>query len=207
MSKLATFFNGNDTEVGVFYPRHCLVATFPDGEAQKAYLQLRSHGHSDKDVIAVSGPEVVEFAEEYAQKHGLVTKVMTEVSRFFDTEAPYADHDLKMARQGAGFVVAHCRDRWRTAIGRRELDAAHQYHRDGRLHPRRWPCTAARVHGAQALRHGGVLRDDGRSHQKRAWIPLIGQGVDGARRHREPGRRETTVARHEPDRQTHNDGR
>ena len=139
MSKLATFFNGNDTEVGVFYPRHCLVATFPDGEAQKAYLQLRSHGHSDKDVIAVSGPEVVEFAEEYAQKHGLVTKVMTEVSRFFDTEAPYADHDLKMARQGAGFVVAHCRD---------DREKSQVWAQINQLHP-----LAARFYGEAGVEH------------------------------------------------------
>lgn len=109
MSKLATFFHGSDTQWGVFYPRTYLLAAFANWErAQSARRKFTNGGYPDEDVIAVSGGEVVNFADEYLKKHGLWTVFMTEVSRFIDTEATYADHDLELARRGAAFVAIRC---------------------------------------------------------------------------------------------------
>jgi hypothetical protein len=109
MSQLAGFFKGSDTHFGVFYPRHYLLAVFPDSaRAHEARTKLQRSGFADDDVIAVSGEDVVEFADEYLKKHGLWTMLMTELSRLIDTEAAYADHDLELARHGAGFLAVHC---------------------------------------------------------------------------------------------------
>lgn len=109
MSKLAEFFKGEDTKFGVFYPTHCLLAVFPNWrKAMEAYQQLRSVGFNDEEVTAVPGEDAVEFADEYLKKHGLWTVLMTQLSRFFDTEATYADHDLALAKKGAGFIAIHC---------------------------------------------------------------------------------------------------
>ena len=35
---------------------------------------------------------------------------MSELSRLLGTEATYADHDLQMARKGAGFLAVLCHD-------------------------------------------------------------------------------------------------
>lgn len=109
MSRLSTFFTGAHTAFGVFYPKHYLLALFPDfARAEEAQKQLNRTGRADDEVISVSGDEVVEFAEEHLSKDGLWGLLMTELSRAIGTEATYADSDLAAAKKGAGFVAVHC---------------------------------------------------------------------------------------------------
>ena len=109
MSRLSTFFKDADTEFGVFYPKHYLLAAFPDfADADEARVKLIRSGRLEEDVISVPGEEVVRFAEDHLLKDGLWGAMMTELSRTFGTEALYADKDLAAARKGAGFVAVHC---------------------------------------------------------------------------------------------------
>ena len=109
MNRLDTFFKESDTEWGVFYPKHYILALFPNfAEANLAEQALKRAGRSDEDVIAVPGEEVVHFAEDHLIKDGLWGMLMTELSRTFGTEALYADQDLAAAKEGAAFVAIYC---------------------------------------------------------------------------------------------------
>src|SRR5579864_1779176 len=109
MSRLSTFFENKDIEFGVFYPKHCILAAFENlTDADRAKEKLTQAGFMDKDVISVSGEEVVDFAEDHLLKDGLWGALMTELSRTFGTEALYADKDLAAAKKGAAFLAVHC---------------------------------------------------------------------------------------------------
>jgi hypothetical protein len=109
MNRLSTFFKDGDTEFGVFYPKHYLLAVFPNlAEADLAKEELNHAGRVDDDVISVSGEEVVHFAEDHMLKDGLAGVLMTKLSRMFGTEALYAEKDLAAAKKGAAFVAVHC---------------------------------------------------------------------------------------------------
>ena len=109
MSRLSTFFKDADTEFGVFYPKHYLLAVYPNfADADCAKAKLNCSGRPDEDVICVPGEGVVRFAEDHLLKDGLWGMMMTELSRVFGTEALYADKDLAAAKKGAAFVAVHC---------------------------------------------------------------------------------------------------
>jgi len=109
VNRLSTFFRNSDTEFGIFYPRHYLVAVFPNlAEADGAKQELEHAGRVDEDVISASGEEVVLFAEDHLLKDGLWGVLMTELSRMIGTEALYADKDLAAAKTGAAFLAVHC---------------------------------------------------------------------------------------------------
>ena len=108
-STLTAYFDGSDTQFGIFYPHHHLVAVFASlAEATRARKTLVDSGHSGADCITAGGEEVVRFAEEHLQKEGLWGLLMTQLSRAIDTEATYADQDLEMARQGSAFLAVRC---------------------------------------------------------------------------------------------------
>lgn len=108
MSVLAEFFRGSETQLGIFAPRQHLVALFPDlAAARKAERNLLDAGFREDEVIAVPGEDVVNLLKTHARHSGLGTFVMQELSRMFETEEVYADHDLKLASGGAGFLAVH----------------------------------------------------------------------------------------------------
>jgi hypothetical protein len=108
MSQLASFFKGSDTRLGVFYPENYIIATFPslDG-ANQAAAKLRGAGFSTEEVIAVAGTDFVKLMQEEMTLGGIL---MTEVSRFLDTEANYSDRDTRDAEHGAGILAVYCAD-------------------------------------------------------------------------------------------------
>ncbi len=108
-NRLSTFFKDDDTELGFFYPKHYLLAVFPNlAEADLAKNELRHAGRVEEDVISVSGEEAVHFDEDRVLKDGLGGALMTKLSRMFGTEALYAQKDLAAAKKGAAFVAVHC---------------------------------------------------------------------------------------------------
>jgi hypothetical protein len=108
MNRLTTFFKDADSEFGVFYPKHFLLAVFPNlPDADRAKEELTRAGRLEEDVISVSGEEVVHFAEEHMHKDGLWGLLMTKLSRGIGTEASY-DKDLAAAKNGAAFLAVHC---------------------------------------------------------------------------------------------------
>jgi hypothetical protein len=118
MSRLSSFFKDADTELGIFYPKHYLLAAFPNlADAERAQAGLGHAGRVDEDAISVSGDEVVHFAEDHLLHDGLWGVLMTELSRTLGTEAAYADRDLEAARKGAAFLAVHCpTDEAKTAV-------------------------------------------------------------------------------------------
>jgi hypothetical protein len=111
MSVLATFFNGTDTHLGLFYPTRYLFAVYPSFEnAEEARNQLAAAGLGSERTIAVPGEDVIQFAEEHVSQDGIWGALMREISRLLATEEVYAEHDLKLARRGAGFLAVHCQN-------------------------------------------------------------------------------------------------
>ena len=64
-------------------------------------------GFPEDEVIAVPGADVVKLVKEHASHSGLGSLLMQELSRMFETEEVYADHDRKLAARGAGFLAVH----------------------------------------------------------------------------------------------------
>lgn len=108
MSVLAEFFKGSETHMGIFAPRGYVIALFPDlHAAEKAQRNLIDAGFPPDEVIAVAGEDVVNLVKEEASHSGIGTLLMQGLSRMFETEEVYADHDFKLASNGAGFLAVH----------------------------------------------------------------------------------------------------
>ena len=109
VSALSEFFHGADARFGIFYPTGYLMAAFPDFEiARTAAKNLEFGGFPHDEVLAVPGEEMILLAEEERGKVGLWGLMIQEISRLIATEEVYTDHDLKLARAGAAFLVVHC---------------------------------------------------------------------------------------------------
>jgi hypothetical protein len=108
MSVLAEFFKGSANQMGIFAPRGYVVALFPDlSAAMKAERNLLDAGYPPGEVIAAPGQDVVILVKEHASHSGVGTFLMQGLSRMFETEEVYADHDFKLASEGAGFLAVH----------------------------------------------------------------------------------------------------
>src|SRR5437870_9209170 len=106
MSTLSSFFKGSETHLGVFYPRHYLVAVFRDLDTARATEKiLLSRGFASEDVAAVPGAEM---ASEHARNNSFAAMFMQGLSRLFQTEETYTDHDVELALQGAAFLMVYC---------------------------------------------------------------------------------------------------
>jgi len=106
MSLLTGFFKESDTQLGVFYPKHYLIAVFRDARAaQQAVKDLWRAGFPEDEAISVAGQEFLDLAKE---ETGPGNFVMQALSRFFATEQKTHDSDLDRAKHGAGFVAVHC---------------------------------------------------------------------------------------------------
>jgi hypothetical protein len=108
MTTLTNFFKESDSTLGVFYPKHYIIATFPTFEKTKEAAQaLRIAGFGEQEVLALRGAEILKFFEEFRANSGLWAGVMTMLSRAFGTEQVFADDDVERARAGAGFLAVH----------------------------------------------------------------------------------------------------
>jgi hypothetical protein len=105
---LADFFKGSETHLGIFDPHHYLIALFPDlAAARKAERNLLDAGFPVDEVIAASGEDLIDLVKEQARHSGLIALIMQGLSRVFETEEVYADHDLRLASRGAGFLAVY----------------------------------------------------------------------------------------------------
>jgi hypothetical protein len=106
MSTLKGFFKESGTQLGVFYPKHYLIAVFRNFEtAQQAVGKVRMAGFPEDEAIAVAGADVLELTKEQS---GPGSSLMQAVSRFFATEQVSHDSDVHSAERGAAFVAVHC---------------------------------------------------------------------------------------------------
>jgi hypothetical protein len=105
MSRIGQFFHGSETTLGVFYPFHCITAVFPDYETtEQIAKKLRGVGFSEEDILAATGAELL----EHESQETTIDSLMKEFSRLFRSEQLDIDHDLKHAREGAGFLIVRC---------------------------------------------------------------------------------------------------
>jgi hypothetical protein len=131
---LKGFFKESDTQLGVFYPKHYMIAVFKDlTAARKAAAKLRLAGFAEDEAIAVAGDDVLELTKEEA---GPGSVVMQAVSRFFATEQVTHDRDVDLAGKGAAFVAVHCplpqnKDEAWTVLAREAPLAVRYYANDG----------------------------------------------------------------------------
>jgi hypothetical protein len=137
MSLLTHFFKESDTQLGVFYPNHYLIAVVWNIEtAHRAASNLRRMGFAEDEVIAVGGEDFIQLSNE---ETGIASFVMQALSRFFATEQKSHDSDLYFARHGAAFVAVHCptdkskQDAWDVLKSEAPL-AARYYANDGIEH-------------------------------------------------------------------------
>jgi hypothetical protein len=108
MSTLTKFFKESDSTLGVFYPKHYIIATFPTFDKTKEAAQaLRKSGFSEDEVLAIRGDQILKYFEEFHSNAGLWSGVMTMLSRAFGTEQLFADEDVVRARAGAGFLAVY----------------------------------------------------------------------------------------------------
>jgi hypothetical protein len=111
MTTLTNFFKESESTLGVFYPKHYIIATFPTFAAtEEAAQALRRTGFPEDEVIAIPGSEILKYFIEFRSDSGLWAGVMTMLSRAFGTEQAFADADADFAREGAGFLAIHCPD-------------------------------------------------------------------------------------------------
>jgi len=110
MGGFSTFFRESDKSLGVFYPRHYIIATFPTYTAAKgAHQALRNAGHSDEEVLLATGEEVLEYFQHFREDAGLWGIVMRYLSRLLASEVAFADKDIEHAQEGSGFLAIYSR--------------------------------------------------------------------------------------------------
>jgi hypothetical protein len=111
MTTLTNFFKESDSKLGVFYPKHYIVATFPTiAGTEEAAQVLRNAGFSQSDVLAIPGSQILKYFEEFQSNSGLWAGAMTMLSRAFGTEQLFADADVQSAHAGAGFLAVYSPD-------------------------------------------------------------------------------------------------
>ncbi len=102
-------FKGRDTSWGVFYPTDYMLAIFDSFEtAQQAKEIMLSAGYSEDEVDAVPCDYVISDIEKGIKNATLLNRVKQRISRAIGREACYWEGDLKLARQGAGFLAVYC---------------------------------------------------------------------------------------------------
>ena len=110
MGDFSTFFRDSDASLGVFYPKHHIIVTFPTFTAAKeAHRSLRNAGYPEDDVMLATGEDVLTHFQHFREDAGLWGILMRYLSRLLASEVAFADHDIQSAREGAGFIVIYCR--------------------------------------------------------------------------------------------------
>lgn len=108
MTALTNFFKESDSALGVFYPRHYIIAAFPNfAKAKLGEYALRRAGFSEDETRSIRGGEILQFFDEFREHSGPWSSMMSELSRIFGTEQTFADDDASRAHSGAGFLAVY----------------------------------------------------------------------------------------------------
>jgi hypothetical protein len=103
-----SLFKGGDTSWGIFYPTGYIIAIFDSLEAAKRAREVMlSAGYSKDEVDAVPSEYVISDIEAGTRDATLFDRIKQSVSKAMGTEAEYWEEDLKLAKQGAGFLAVH----------------------------------------------------------------------------------------------------
>jgi hypothetical protein len=111
MTTLTNFFKESDSTLGVFYPKHYIIATFPTWVITlEAAQAMRAAGFSEDEMVAIPASELLKYFEEFRANSGMWAGVMSMLSRALGTEQIFADDDIHRAQQGRGFLAIHSPD-------------------------------------------------------------------------------------------------
>lgn len=109
MSEQRPFFKGKDSSFGIFYPTDYIIAVFDSYEtAQRAEQTLHSAGYAEDEAHAVPCKDVIADIEQGTRDASWVQRVKQKFSKVVGTEGRYWEEDLRMAREGHGFLAVHC---------------------------------------------------------------------------------------------------
>lgn len=130
------FFKDGDTSLGIFYPRHYIVAGYRNlADAEAAEAAFRKAGTPPEDVRAATGAFVTGQLESRHSANWL-ERMEQRLVEFAGTETGYIREDADLARDGGAFLFVYAPDDTRanqarsvfTQIGpayaRRYLDVA-----------------------------------------------------------------------------------
>ena len=137
MTTLTNFFKESDSTLGVFYPKHYIIATFPTWALTlEAAQAMRAAGFSDDEVLAIPASEILKYFEEFRANSGLWAGVMSMLSRAFGTEQVFADDHIHSAQEGRGFLAIYspeqaCTRRVQALLTPFEPEAMHWYQAGG----------------------------------------------------------------------------
>jgi hypothetical protein len=107
-SHLWNFFGQEPISMGVFYPKHHIIAAFPSfHQAKEAGGALHQAGFSEEEAVAISSEEMLLFLDEVHLRPSVWGSIMTGLSRVFGTEQVFVEKDIRMAREGAGFAAIY----------------------------------------------------------------------------------------------------
>lgn len=108
ITNLSNFFKESDSSLGVFHPKHYLIATFATySTAQDAHQALQNTGIPEDEVLLATGADVLEFFKQFREDAGVWGIAMRSLSRFIGTEAANSDLNIEQAKEGAGFIAIH----------------------------------------------------------------------------------------------------
>lgn len=104
------FFKQSDTSFGTFYPRHYIVAGYPNFDAaQAAENAFTASGTSGNDVRAATGDFVVNRLEAHREANRM-ERTEASVAGFAGTETDYLQTDAELAHRGGAFLFFYAPD-------------------------------------------------------------------------------------------------
>ena len=108
MANISQEFKESNTSLGIFYPKHYVVAALRDTETLKeAERKVFGTGRSGDKVIVLSANEVLDFFDGLREETGTKGSVMRGVSRAMGDDVVFADADIERAKHGAGLIMIH----------------------------------------------------------------------------------------------------
>ena len=98
------FFKQGDLSFGTFYPRHYIVAGYPNLEAaHDAECAFCASGVAAHDVRATTGDFVVNQLEAHRDMTWL-QRTLSHIVTFAGTESGFLDDDAELAERGGAFL-------------------------------------------------------------------------------------------------------
>ncbi len=106
MPEISTFFKESDSKLGIFYPTHYIVISFPsEKSAADADEALSKSGLADDDVLSMHASDALAYFENFRKEKGVFGDVMTSVSRALGDDATFVDRDIENAQKGSAFLI------------------------------------------------------------------------------------------------------
>lgn len=101
-------FKDGAVSFGAFYPKNYLLAVFADvPTARTAADHVLGEGFSADEVIVASGADVLAHERDVEAEKGLFAKIGEQLSKLYTDESADAKTLLRLAAQGAAFVLVY----------------------------------------------------------------------------------------------------